>query len=76
TVSGKPGDVVESATPGSKHEPEENLESPVNSVKVLGVSWNVKTDTSRAFRSGEVCRNVAPYERSVLKLSAKIFDPI
>ena len=45
TVSGKPDDVVESATPGSKHEPDENLKSLVNSVKVLVVSWNDKTDT-------------------------------
>jgi hypothetical protein len=71
TVSGKPGDVVESATPGSKHEPEENLESPVNSVKVLGVSWNVKTDTLHQEHSDLVkyAETLPSTKRSVLKLS-------
>ena len=50
----------------------------VNSVKVLGVSWNVKSDTLHQEHSDLVkyAETLPPTKRSVLKLSAKIFDPI
>ena len=53
-------------------------EGDANSVKVLGVSWNVITDEfeydlSKLF---EYARTLPPTKPSVLKLSAMIFDPL
>ena len=62
----------------SIHESEEKHESPVNSVKVLGVSWNAKSDTLHQEHSDLVkyAETLPPTKRSVFKQSAKIFDPI
>ena len=62
----------------SIHESEEKHESPVNSVKVLGVSWNAKSDTLHQEHSDLVkyAETLPPTTRSVFKQSAKIFDPI
>ena len=61
---------MDTATPGSV--PENHI------VKVLGVGWNYKTDTLNEDHSDLVmyAKSLPTTERSVLKLSAKIFDPI
>ena len=62
----------------SIHESEEQQESQVNSVKVLGVSWNAKSDTLHQEHSDLVkyAETLPPMKRLVFKQSAKIFDPI
>ncbi len=77
-VPDSPDNLVDHATPGSKQESQENSESSPHSVKVLGVGWNYKTDTLHQEHSDlvEYAKSLPATKRSVLKLSAKIFDPI
>ncbi len=78
TVPDSPDNLVDHATSGSKQESQENSESSPHSVKVLGVGWNYKTDTLHQEHSDlvEYAKSLPATKRSVLKLSAKIFDPI
>lgn len=52
--------------------------SSEESVKILGVNWNIRSDTLM-FEMDELLKfaeSLPPTKRSVLKLSARIFDPL
>ena len=66
--------------PSKDKQPENNTsrENEDCSIKILGVSWNVETDEFEydLKKWMDYAKTLTPTRRSVLRLSAKIFDPL